>query len=151
MADHYQIFGASLGITNVKKWPKQGGVWRFFHVFYTDDMKCDASVNEKTGCFGTDLSHLTYQNLEYEGCMLDTWSNVMSRNSFHHRWNDWWEETMLHRPPYHGFKLCLFIVDPALCGILTPLTHWAPWKPLEWLHCNSHSRFMAWNVHETSN
>ena len=69
MADHYQIFGASLGITNVKKWPKQGGVWRFFHVFYTDDMKCDASVNEKTGCFGTDLSHLTYQNLEYEGCM----------------------------------------------------------------------------------
>ena len=110
MADHYQIFGASLGITNVKKWPKQGGVWRFFHVFYTDDMKCDTSVTEKTGCFGTDLSHLTYQNLEYDGCMLDTWSNVMSRNSFHHRWNDWWEETMLHRPPYHGFQLCLFIV-----------------------------------------
>ena len=99
-----------------KKMTEARGVWRFFHVFYTDDMKCDTSVNEKTGCFGTDLSHLTYQNLEYEGCVLGTctWSHVMSRNSFHHRWNDWLDETMLHRPPYHGFQLCLFIVKAAL-------------------------------------
>ena len=32
-----------------------------------------------------------------------------------------------------------------LCGILTPLTCWAPWKPREWLRLNSHPRFMAWN------
>ena len=76
-------------------------------------MKCDISATKKMGWFGSNCGHLTYQNLEYEGCMLDTWSNVMSRNSFHHQRNDWWDETMLHCPPYHGFQRGLFIMKTA--------------------------------------
>ena len=76
-------------------------------------MKCDTSVTGKIGCFGSTFGHLTYQNLEFEGCMLGTLSQGMSKNSFHHQQNNWWKKTVFLLPPNHVFQLAHFIGEIA--------------------------------------
>ena len=80
---HYQIFDASLGMAMVQKLPVVGKAWQFFYVFIVVDIKCDTSVTGKIGLFGSTFGHLTYQNLDYEACMLDTWFQETSQNSYH--------------------------------------------------------------------
>ena len=67
---------------------------QFPGVFIIVDMKCDTSVTGKIGLFGSTFGHLIYQNLDYEACMLDTWSQGMCQNSYYYQQNDWWEETV---------------------------------------------------------
>ena len=43
-----------------------------FLCLFTDNMKWDTNVTKKIGQFGAIFSHITYQNLKYEGCMLGT-------------------------------------------------------------------------------
>ena len=77
-------------------------------------MKCDISVTGKIGLFGSTFGHPTYQNIEYEACMLSTWSQGMSQNSYHHPQNDWWEGIVFFCLPNHVFQLAHFIGEIAL-------------------------------------
>ena len=77
-------------------------------------MKCDTSVTGKIGLFGSTFGHLTYQNLDYEACMLDIWSQGMSQNSYHYQQNDRWAETMFFCLPNHVFQPAHFIGEIAL-------------------------------------
>ena len=85
---HHQIGDASLGIAKVQKWPIVGNAWQFLDVFIVVDIKCDISVTGKIGLFGSTFSNLIYQNLDYEACMLDTWSQGMSQNTYYYQQND---------------------------------------------------------------
>ena len=76
-------------------------------------MKCDISVTGKIGLFGSTFGHPTYQNIEYEACMLSTWSQGMSQNSYHHPQNDWWEGIVFFCLPNHVFQLAHFIGEIA--------------------------------------
>ena len=80
-------------------------------------MKCDISVTGKIGLFGSTFGHLIYQNLDYEACMLDTWSQGMSQNSYCYQQNDWWEETVFFCLPNHVFQLAHFIGKIAMIQI----------------------------------
>ena len=77
-------------------------------------MKCDTSVTGKIGLFGSTFGHLIYQNLDYEACMLDTWSQGMCQNSYYYQQNDWWEKTVFFCLPNHVFQLAHFIGEIAL-------------------------------------
>ena len=76
-------------------------------------MKCDTSVTGKIGLFGSTFGHLIYQNLDYEACMLDTWSQGMCQNSSYYQQNDWWEKTVFFCLPNHVFQLAHFIGEIA--------------------------------------
>ena len=76
-------------------------------------MKCDTSVTGKIGLFGSTFGHLIYQNLDYEACMLDTWSQGMCQNSYYYQQNDWWEKTVFFCLPNHVFQLAHFIGEIA--------------------------------------
>ena len=84
-----------------------------FGVFIIVDMKCDTSVTGKIGLFGSTFCHLTYQNLDYEACMLDIWFPGMSQNSYYYQQNDWWAETVIFCLPNHVFLLAHFIGEIA--------------------------------------
>ena len=77
-------------------------------------MKCDTSVTGKIGCFGSTFGFLTYENLEFEGCMLRILSQEMSKNSFHHQQNDLIEKNSVFMPPIHVFQPAHFIGEIAI-------------------------------------
>ena len=81
-------------------------------------MKCDTSVTGKIGLFGSTFGHLIYQNLDYEACMLDTWSQGMCQNSYYYQQNDWKEKTVFFCLPNHVFQLAHFIGEIALTVVL---------------------------------
>ena len=77
----------------------------------------------KIGCFGSTFGHLTYQNLEFEGCMLGTLSQGISKNSFHHQQNNWWKKTVFLLPPNHVFQPAQFIGEIAYMESQDPLVY----------------------------
>ena len=64
--------------------------WCLYHSRYEVWHKCEGKI----GLFGSTFGHLIYQNLDYEACMLDTWSQGMCQNSYYYQQNDWWEKTV---------------------------------------------------------
>ena len=84
--------------------------------------------------FGSNFGHLIYQNLDYEACVLDIWSQGMSQNSYHYQQNNKWAETMFFCLPNHVFQPAHFIGEIAQVQISMEVGRW-------WLYCVS--KFIA--------